>query len=82
LLYACRTLFKRPGYELSIVLTLAIGIGATTLMFSLVDAALIRPLPFADSERLVMLTGVAGPRQSPACDPSIAITLERHSPNL
>ena len=63
--FACRTLVKRPGYALSIILTLAIGIGATTLMFSLVDAALIRPLPFADSGRLVLLTGVAGPQRAP-----------------
>jgi predicted permease len=65
LTYATRTLLKRPAYALSIVLTLAIGIGATTLMFTLVDAALIRPLPFADSSRLVLLTGVAGPQRAP-----------------
>ncbi len=63
--FACRALVQRPGYALSIILTLAIGIGATTLMFSLVDAALIRPLPFADSTRLVLLTGVAGPERAP-----------------
>jgi putative ABC transport system permease protein len=63
--FACRTLVQRPGYALSIILTLAIGIGATTLMFSLVDAALIRPLPFADSGRLVLLNGVAGPQRAP-----------------
>jgi predicted permease len=63
--FACRTLLKRPGYALSIVLTLAIGIGATTLMFSLVDAALLQPLPFTDSNRLVVLTGVAGPQRAP-----------------
>ena len=63
--FACRALLKRPGYALAIVLTLGVGIGATTLMFSLVDAALIRPLPFADSGRLVLLTGVAGPQRAP-----------------
>ena len=65
LLIVVRTLAKRPGYTLSVVATLALGIGATTLMFSLVDAALIRPLPFADAARLVFLTGVAGPERSP-----------------
>src|SRR5262245_11985467 len=65
LIHAGRALSKRPGYTLSIVLTLAIGIGATTLMFSLVDAVLLRPLPFADPARLVVLTGVAGPQRAP-----------------
>jgi predicted permease len=63
--FACRMFFKRPGYAIAIVLTLGIGIGSTTLMFSLVDAVLIRPLPFADSGRLVLLTGVAGPQRAP-----------------
>lgn len=61
---AVRTLLKRPGYSLSIVLTLALGIGASTMMFSLVDAALLRPLPFDRSDRLVLLIGVAGPQRA------------------
>src|SRR5215208_3159017 len=62
---AIRTLIKRPAYTLSIVLTLAIGIGASTMMFSLLDAAMLKPLPFARPERLVTLTGVAGPQRAP-----------------
>jgi predicted permease len=62
---AIRTLAKRPGYSLSVILTLALGIGATTLMFSVADAALLRPLPFSEPDRLVFLTGVAGPQRSP-----------------
>lgn len=65
LIVAVRTLLKRPGYALSVTLTLALGIGATTLMFSLLDAALLRPLPFAGSDRLAVLTGVAGPERAP-----------------
>ena len=61
LIIAVRTLAKRPGYALSVIATLALGIGATTLMFSLADAALIRPLPFADADLHVIQTGVAGP---------------------
>jgi putative ABC transport system permease protein len=62
---AGRTLLKRPGYATSVVLTLAVGIGASTVMFSLLDAALLRPLPFADPGGLVFLTGVAGPQRTP-----------------
>lgn len=65
LIVAVRTLLKRPGYALSVTLTLALGIGATTLMFSLLDAALLRPLPFAGSDRLAILTGVAGTERTP-----------------
>jgi predicted permease len=64
-LVALRTLVKQPGYAVSVVLTLAIGIAASTMMFSLVDATLLRPLPFASPERLLMLTGVAGPQRAP-----------------
>ena len=57
---AIRTLLKRPGYGLSVVLTLALGIGASAMMFTLLDAAVLRPLPFSQPNRLVMLWGVAG----------------------
>jgi predicted permease len=65
LLVALRTLAKRPGYAASVVVTLALGIGATTMMFGLVDAALLRPLPFHRPHELVLLTGVAGPERAP-----------------
>jgi predicted permease len=58
---AARTLAKRPGYASSVVLTLTVGIGAGTMMFSLLDAAVLQPLPFRDPARLVGLLGVAGP---------------------
>jgi putative ABC transport system permease protein len=60
---AIRTLLHRPGYSAAVVITLAFGIGASTMMFSLLDAAVLRPLPFADPERLVTLLGVAGPER-------------------
>src|SRR5262245_19111014 len=60
---ASRTLYKQPGYALTVILTLALGIGASAMMFSLVDAALLRPLPFRAPDELVMLTGVAGPQR-------------------
>jgi putative ABC transport system permease protein len=60
---AVRSLLQRPAFALSVIVTLAAGISASTLMFSLVDTALLRPLPFDRPDRLVMLWGVAGPQR-------------------
>jgi predicted permease len=59
--YAARTLRQQRGFALSVVLVLALGIGAATAMFSAVDAALLRPLPFQRDGRLVVLHGVDVP---------------------
>jgi putative ABC transport system permease protein len=53
--YAWRGLVRTPGFTLAAVLTLSLGIGATTAMFSLVHGVLLRPLPFDDSDGLVMV---------------------------
>ncbi len=53
LVYAARTFRRNPGFVTIAVLTRALGIGATTAIYSVVDAILLRPLPFANSDRLV-----------------------------
>src|ERR1700722_1152922 len=56
LIYAARQLKKNPGYAFTAILTLALGIGATTAVFSLANAVLLRPLPFPESDRLMWLS--------------------------
>ena len=55
--FALRALRRAPGFTVVAVLALAVGIGANTAIFSLVDAMLVRGLPFAESDRLVVLIG-------------------------
>ncbi len=51
--FGIRQMAKAPGFAVATILTIALGIGATTSIFSLVNAVLLRPLPFADPDHLV-----------------------------
>ena len=55
--HALRTLARKPGFTAITLATLALGIGATTLMFTVVDSVLLKPLPFPEPDRLVSMTG-------------------------
>ena len=53
--YGLRGILKAPAYSLVVILTLTLGIGANTAIFSVVDAVVLKPLPYPDAERLVWL---------------------------
>ena len=55
--YAFRSLAKRPGFAAVAVLTLSLGIGATTAIFSVVQAVLLRPLEYDGADRIVKVSG-------------------------
>jgi len=79
LTYAVRQLGRNRGFAATVVLTLALGIGATTAIFSLVDGILLRPLPYPQAENLVAINTLNFPRG--VTDPAAAETNGDSYPN-
>jgi putative ABC transport system permease protein len=86
--YAFRQFRESPGFCATAVLTLALGIAATTATFSVVEGVLLRPLPFHDPGRLVALgdllegTGFGTGSGPPVTAPEIANTHETRTPSM
>ena len=57
--FSLRSLVRQPAFALTVILTLALGIGATTAIFSVVNALLLKPLPFEESERIVSIQNLS-----------------------
>jgi predicted permease len=73
--FAARRLRRAPGFAAAVVLVLALGVGATTAVFSLVSAILLEPLPYPEADRLARLTHTAGSAGRETVDQSDAMVL-------
>ena len=84
--HVCRRLARAPGFAITVVLTLAIGIGANTAVFSVLNSVLLRPLPYPEPEQLVSLrlnapgaAGLTDFRDELRLSPSMYLTFAAHN---
>src|ERR1700722_8988923 len=84
--HVCRRLGRSPGFAITVGLTLAIGIGANTAVFSVLNSVLIRPLPYPEPQQLVSLrltapgaAGLADFRDELRMSPSMYLTFSAHN---
>src|SRR5262245_35056927 len=77
--YGARVLLKNPGFSLTAIFTLALGIGANTTIFSAVNAILLRPLPYPDPDRLVSVSHRTSKRGNDELTPASYFALRRQS---
>src|SRR5256885_14808807 len=82
LTFAVRQFRRSPGFALSVVLTLALGIGACTAIFSVVDGILFRPLPFPQADRLVAIDTLEFPTTMAATNSLAAYRVDTSYPNF
>src|SRR5690242_3989455 len=68
--YSLRTFVRNPGFTLAAIAALALGIGTNTAIFSVVNAVLLKPVPFPDPDHLVMLMNTAPQGMAPAASPA------------
>ena len=80
--FAGRQFRRSPGFTITVVLTLALGIGSTTAIFSLVYGILLRPLPFPDAERLVAVSTLEFPPGVAPTNPAGADRIGSSYPNF
>ena len=78
--FAFRQVIKNPAFSAVAIITLALGIGANTAIFSIVNAVLLRPLPYPNADRIMVLSESSGPNQWRPQDSTIRRSLPTIAP--